>query len=165
MLLHRLQVGLAGDARARQNLFRFAGQMHRLGILAVVHRAKSDLVAEAPDPLAVGDRGGELPAQTSGGALTPRAKRLLDDVGRRLAGGRSSVRRQLLAQFGGVVEPARKRRNQTVSGRYGAVGDLIILGHAERHRTVFAHLLARRHDAVRRPASGGRDPAQPVPPC
>ena len=164
-MLDSVQIGLAGDACARQNLFRFAREMNRETILAVVHRAKSDLVSEAPDPLAVGDGGGELPAQTGGGALTPHAKRLLDDVGRRLAGRRSSVRRQLLTQVGGVVEPARERCNQPVSGRYRAVGDLIILGHTQRHRTVLTHLLARPLDAVRRPASGGRDPAQPVPPC
>ncbi len=116
--------------------------MDRMTVLAVVHRAKPDLVAKAPDPLAVGDYGGELPAQTSGGALTPHAERLLDDGGRGLAGGRSSVRRQLLTQVGSVVEPARERRNQPVSGRYRAVGDLIILGHAQCHRTVLLHLLA-----------------------
>ena len=85
--LDGVQIGLARDAGAGQNLFRFAREMDRTAVLAVVHRAKTDLVAEAPDPLAVGDGGGELPAQPCRCALTPHAERLLDDVGRRLAGG------------------------------------------------------------------------------
>jgi len=116
--LDGVQIGLARDARASQNLFRFARQMHRVSILSVVHGAKSDLVAETPDSLAVGDGGGELSAQAGGCALTPHAKRLLDDVGRRVAGSGPPVRRHLLAQVRGVVEPARERCNQPVSGRY-----------------------------------------------
>jgi len=118
-------------------------------VVAIEQRPEPDLVAKRPDPLAVRDGGRELPAQPRRCLLAPLAEGCLDEIGRgAVGGGRPTVRGQLARDVGGVVETARECRNQTASGRNGAVRPVGVVAHADRRSAVLTGQQAR--PAVRR---------------